>query len=451
MRHLVWLALLVPLSSLAANPQTVQNTADIATIQGEQVIQDGRIKALELTDPVPGPEGPQGPAGPTGATGPQGLQGVPGPEGPQGPEGPEGPPGPAGDTPSSIEGQVLTAIPLASEIRYLSAEYYRRNGIFPFTNADAGAPLATEIQNDFISSVAINGIEIIVTFGNNADPAIQNGMIIFTSNFSGNDVYFTCNTDGIVDPYFSPDSCVFVDEPPEPITTIRKQVASAIPLASEARWLLEDYYRNTGVFPQDNSEAGAEPPTNITNSYVTNISIVSGGIVTATYGHNANALIAGTTMIFTATDNGGSISWECAAINIQDRYTGFFGGSSGCVLPADQPPQPITLIRQQVASGIPLGEGLEPLVEAFYQTNGYWPQSNAEAGAPNAFSIMNNYVTNVFIGPGGIIIVTYGNNAHVFLQGQTLTLTPTDNGGSISWQCDAINIQNRYLPFECRL
>lgn len=442
MRQLIWLVLLVPLSTLAANPQTNQNTADIATIQGEQIVQDGRIKALELTDPVPGPEGPQGPAGPTGATGPQGLQGVPGPE---------GPPGPAGDTPSSIEGQVLTAIPLASEIRYLAADYYRRNGIFPFTNAAAGAPTATEIQNDFVSSVAINGIEIIVTFGNNADPAIQNGMIMFTSNFSGNDIYYTCNTDGIVGPYFSQDSCVFVDEPPEPITTIRKQVASSIPLASEARWLSEDYYRNTGIFPQDNSEAGAEPASNITNSYVTSISVGPGGVVVATYGNNANAIIAGNTMTFTPTDNGGSITWECASFNIPDRFTGFFGGSAGCVLPADQPPQPITLIRQQVASGISLGESLEALVEGFYQTNGFWPQSNAEAGAPSAFSIVNNYVDNVFIGPGGIIVVTYGNNAHVLLYGQTLTLTPTDNGGSISWQCDAINIQNRYLPFECRL
>ena len=71
MRIFIMLALILPLAAQAGplKKQVKKNTADIATLQQEQIVQDQRIKALELTDPVPGPDGPPcrshpGPRGP---------------------------------------------------------------------------------------------------------------------------------------------------------------------------------------------------------------------------------------------------------------------------------------------------------------------------------------------------------------------------------------------------
>ena len=351
---------------------------------------------------------------------------------------------------STASGQVLTAIPLASEVRYLFAEFFRLNGSFPLHNDEAGAPLSSDIQNDFISSVVINGNVITVTFGNNADPAIQNDTLEFSPNITGDNIYFTCNPTGGVVSFFNQDSCVFVDEPPEPLTTIRKQVASAIPLASEAQWLVEDYYKHFHSWPIDNVAAGLEFPSNIKNNYVVSVSIVANAVIAAQYGNNAHALIAGETMQFTVVDNLGSLKWVCSVPNIHDRYTGFSNSASGCVLPDDPPPQPVVLIRQQIESGLFLAANLQDLVEQFRQANARWPESNLEAGAPVAINILNNYVTSVSIGTGGVITITYANDAHFFINGRIFTLIPTDNIGSISWACNSTTVADRYKPYECR-
>lgn len=114
MRHLILLALLLPVPVLAVNPQIEQNSLEIEKIKNEQVIQNGRIKALELTDPVPGPAGADGM---DGAVGPQG------PEGPQGPVGPEGPPGGAPAGVSTAAAQIQSALDLTSGLRWLVADY----------------------------------------------------------------------------------------------------------------------------------------------------------------------------------------------------------------------------------------------------------------------------------------------------------------------------------------
>ena len=353
------------------------------------------------------------------------------------------------EAPDSAQGQILTAIPLASEIRFLFAEYFNFRSSFPLDNNAVDAPLASSIRNDFISSVAISGNAIIATFGNNADPAIQNDTLEFIPNITGDEVYFTCNPTGGVVAFFSQDSCVLADDSPEPLTTIRKQVASAISLASEARWMVVDYYEHIGAWPPDNVAAGLEPATLILNAYVESVT-VTGNVIAALYGNDAHSLIAGEIMYFTVSDNLGSRSWACTTPIIQDRYTGFLARGTACELPGDPPPNPAVVIRQQVQSGISLAASIQDLVEQFYQSNGFWPQSNAEAGAPVANTILNSFVTSVSIGIDGEIAITYGNNAHARLDSMMVALVPTNNIGSISWVCTSGNIQYSFVPYQCR-
>lgn len=168
--------------------------------------------------------------------------------------------------------QVLTAIPLASEIRYLFAEHLLLTGEPPVDNSAATAPQPMDIRNDFISEVAIENGNIVTTFGGNADLSIQQSTLEFVPSIEGDNVIFDCNPTGGVITVFDSDDCSFIDEPPQPITAIRNQVASAILLASEVRWTVQDYYGYFGVWPDNYATAGTEPPMLFFNQFIQSVS-----------------------------------------------------------------------------------------------------------------------------------------------------------------------------------
>lgn len=338
MRQLFCLVLLVPLSALAANPQVKENTRDIAALQAEQVVQDGRIEALELTDPVPGPEGPagpqglqgdpgpagpQGPAGADGADGADGAVGPQGPDGPQGPEGPEGPPGGAPPGVSTEAAQIQTSLDLTSGLRWLVAEHYRQNGAFAFNNTDAGAEPATSWSNNYVESASVITGVIEITFGVDAAATIQFGRVFLTPTDPGSGVvWFDCTGDGITDAYLAELDCAFSDRPHEPIFSIRNQIETSFDLLdqSNAQQQIQDFYNQNGFWPFDNFQAGLGAPTEYQNNYITQMIVSANGQITMVFGNDAYAHIFGQTLEWTPTDNGSSIQWECTSIGIPNNF-----------------------------------------------------------------------------------------------------------------------------------
>ena len=92
---------------------------------------------------------------------------------------------------------------------------------------------------------------------------------------------------------------------------VRSQVSEGMTLASGAKSAVAETYSNTGAFPTDNAAAGLDTATNIKGKYVSQVE-VKDGVITATYGGDANAKISGGTLKLTPTDNGGSVRWACA-------------------------------------------------------------------------------------------------------------------------------------------
>jgi len=320
MRHLIFLMLLLPLSGIAANPQVKKNTADIAALQAEQLIQNKRIKVLELTDPVPGPEGPQGEQGIQGEQGLQGEQGIQGPVGPQGPEGPPGTVLPAVSTEAS---QIQTALDLTSGLRWLVTDHYSTSGQFAFDNASAGADPAESWSNKFVSSAAVVSGIIEIVLSNDASPLIANGRIFLVPIDPGSSVvWFDCTGDGVTDPFLAELDCAFSDKPHEPTYTTRRQVETStdLLLQANAQQLIQDFYNLNGFWPMDNFQAGLGDPFEYRNNYVDEMLVTPGGEITMLFGNNAIALIYGQALTWTPMDNGSSISWECSSINIPNRY-----------------------------------------------------------------------------------------------------------------------------------
>lgn len=129
------------------------------------------------------------------------------------------------------------------------------------------------------------------------------------------------------------------------------------------------------------------------------------------------------------------------------------------------------LVRTQVAEGISLATAaMTPVIDAFHQS-GEPPVDLTEAGmSPVAADTRGNYVSGVNV-VNGRIDVTFGNDAHAEIFGQTLSFTPYLSGGSaVNWRCgDApapagvllggttitaaylpSGVATRYLPGTCR-
>ena len=107
-------------------------------------------------------------------------------------------------------------------------------------------------------------------------------------------------------------------------------------------------------------------------------------------------------------------------------------------------------IRAQVSEGLNLTGACKAAVTEFYQDQGVFPGDNATAGLEAAGNIRGKYTTQVEVTGLGVCNATYGNEANNNIVGSILIMTPTDNTGSISWDCTSTTLENKWLPAACR-
>jgi len=107
-------------------------------------------------------------------------------------------------------------------------------------------------------------------------------------------------------------------------------------------------------------------------------------------------------------------------------------------------------IRAQVSEGLNLAGAAKAAVSEYYMDRGAYPTTNAMAGLGAANTIIGKYVDGVTVGAAGLVTVGYGNDAHATLAPGSLTLTPADNVGSVSWVCAGVAILPKHLPAACR-
>ena len=107
------------------------------------------------------------------------------------------------------------------------------------------------------------------------------------------------------------------------------------------------------------------------------------------------------------------------------------------------------VIRSQVAEGLSLADGAKSAVWDFFSNTGRYPDSNASAGLALPASVSGNYVSQVSV-TGGPIVVTFGNKANQVIFGKTVELSPITKGGSIVWNCYSTSLSSAYVPSSCR-
>ena len=108
-------------------------------------------------------------------------------------------------------------------------------------------------------------------------------------------------------------------------------------------------------------------------------------------------------------------------------------------------------IRAQVSEGLNLAAGAKAAITEYYQDRGVMPGNNTDAGISADTDISGNYASAVLVQANGVIQVTYsGARVNQIIDGDTLTLTPTTNIGSVEWACAAGTLLPKYVPSTCR-
>ena len=94
--------------------------------------------------------------------------------------------------------------------------------------------------------------------------------------------------------------------------TIRAQVTEGLNLSSAVKASVAETFSSGGTWPDSNAAAGVDVATNIKGKYVTGIGVGAGGVITMTFGGQANARINAATLTLTPyTSANGDISWVC--------------------------------------------------------------------------------------------------------------------------------------------
>ena len=98
--------------------------------------------------------------------------------------------------------------------------------------------------------------------------------------------------------------------------TIRAQVAEGLTLADGAKVVVAEYHANHGSLPNSASDAGY---SGATGKYVTATDIGANGVITATFGNQANTKLANSTISLEPTEDTttGNLKWDCQSTAAQ--------------------------------------------------------------------------------------------------------------------------------------
>ncbi len=101
--------------------------------------------------------------------------------------------------------------------------------------------------------------------------------------------------------------------------TTRSKISEGMSLASTAQLAILEYYVMTGVWPQNNNDAGLAESDEISGEYVASVSVLENQVLVL-FKPDAGEGLADHTMIMEATDARGSMIWTCSSEDIDVKF-----------------------------------------------------------------------------------------------------------------------------------
>ncbi|MCZ6827064.1 MAG: pilin, partial [Gammaproteobacteria bacterium] len=108
------------------------------------------------------------------------------------------------------------------------------------------------------------------------------------------------------------------------------------------------------------------------------------------------------------------------------------------------------IIRAHVSAGLARAYSVKIVVEQYLADHGELPASNEDVGLPPTGGNSGDYVSQLGIEDGKIVII-YGNKANEKIHGKHLLFVPdVSNPAEVSWQCSSPDIPDKWLVERCR-
>jgi type IV pilus assembly protein PilA len=120
--------------------------------------------------------------------------------------------------------------------------------------------------------------------------------------------------------------------------TIRAQVTEGLNLAGAVKTGIAEAYANTGSWPADLTAAGGDKNNKPSGKYVSSVDVTN-GVITITYGNQANVSLAATpTLLLTpGVSVNGDVAWICGDHTTPSGITAATTPVSGSVLQKYRP------------------------------------------------------------------------------------------------------------------
>ena len=107
-------------------------------------------------------------------------------------------------------------------------------------------------------------------------------------------------------------------------------------------------------------------------------------------------------------------------------------------------------VRAQVAEGLNLASPVQSAIAEFNNESGAFPANNTAAALQAPGNYVGKYVSGISV-TGAVVSIQYGNDASALINGETVTLTAQNVGGSLVWDCATGGvIPTTFLPAVCR-
>ena len=125
--------------------------------------------------------------------------------------------------------------------------------------------------------------------------------------------------------------------------------------------------------------------------------------------------------------------------------------------------------RAQVAEGLNLASSIKIALSEYFSMNGKFPEDDNQGIRHSMIGIdtdptvfAGSYVSRITVKKFGKFEILFGDAASELIKGDSFYMIPTDEGGSISWQCHCKSdpndqdcetgtrpMLNKYLPSSC--
>ena len=107
--------------------------------------------------------------------------------------------------------------------------------------------------------------------------------------------------------------------------------------------------------------------------------------------------------------------------------------------------------RAQVSEALNLSAGLKSTIVEIYNQEGSFDNADSGSnGLPASTAVKGDYVNSVSVNNGVITATMKSSDVAAPIAGKTLIMSPVTSAGAITWVCNKGNLDDKYLPANCR-